>query len=139
LTKLQNSNELLELIENRKETFVTKITLSGSYIYIIKYISMIELLKKLLGIRPKINFQAYIKQGATVVDVRTPAEFNQGHLSGAINLPLQTLASNLTHLKKDQMIITCCASGMRSNAAKRLLKIHGFLNVHNGGTWISLR
>jgi rhodanese-related sulfurtransferase len=49
------------------------------------------------------------------------------------------LNSNLNKLKKDDVIITCCASGMRSGAAKRLLKGQGFMNVHNGGTWMNLR
>ncbi|MHA8067004.1 rhodanese-like domain-containing protein [Aquirufa sp. ROCK2-A2] len=100
---------------------------------------MLTLLKKIFGIGPKVDFRELIKNGAKVVDVRTPAEFNQGHLSGAMNLPLQTLTSQLGKLKKDQIIITCCASGMRSAAAKSLLKGQGFENVHNGGTWMSLR
>ncbi len=100
---------------------------------------MLELIKKIIGLGPKVDFQALMKEGAKVVDVRTPAEFKQGHLTGAINLPLQTLPTELNKLKKDQVIITCCASGMRSGAAKRLLKNQGFQNVHNGGTWVSLR
>jgi rhodanese-related sulfurtransferase len=100
---------------------------------------MLELLKKIFGIGPKVDYKELITKGAKVVDVRTSAEFNQGHLSGAINLPLQTLPSQLSKLKKEQVIITCCASGMRSGAAKRLLKSQGFKNVHNGGTWMSLR
>lgn len=100
---------------------------------------MLELIKKIIGLGPKVDFQALMKEGAKVVDVRTRAEFKQGHLTGAINLPLQTLPTELNKLKKDQVIITCCASGMRSGAAKRLLKNQGFQNVHNGGTWMSLR
>ncbi len=100
---------------------------------------MFELLKKIFGIGPKLDYKDLIKKGAKVVDVRTPAEFNQGHLSGAINLPLQSLSSQLGKLEKEQVIITCCASGMRSGAAKRLLKNQGFEHVHNGGTWMSLR
>jgi phage shock protein E len=100
---------------------------------------MLELLKKIFGIGPKVDYKELINKGAKVVDVRTAAEFNQGHLSGAINLPLQTLSSQLSKLKKEQVIITCCASGMRSGAAKRLLKSQGYENVHNGGTWMSLR
>ncbi len=99
---------------------------------------MLEILKQIFGLGPKIDLQALIAQGAKIVDVRTPAEFKQGHAKGAINMPLQTLASNLNKLKKDEVIITCCASGMRSGAAKRLLKGQGFQNVHNGGTWMNL-
>lgn len=100
---------------------------------------MLNLLKKLLGFGPSVDVKELIRQGAKIVDVRTPSEFKQGSIKGAINLPLQTLNSNTSKLKKDDVIITCCASGMRSSAAKRLLKSQGFTNVHNGGSWMNLR
>lgn len=99
---------------------------------------MLSVIKKIFGFGPSVNLQDLIKQGAKIVDVRTPAEFKQGHVKGAMNLPLQTLSSHLNKLNKDEVIITCCASGMRSGAAKRLLKSQGFGNVHNGGSWTNL-
>ncbi|CAM3902472.1 rhodanese-like domain-containing protein [Aquirufa aurantiipilula] len=99
---------------------------------------MLEFLKNLLGFGPKVDLATLIKAGAKIVDVRTPAEYQQGHVKGSLNLPLQTLPNNLSKLKKEDIIITCCASGMRSGAAKRLLKSYGFQHVHNGGTWKSL-
>ena len=42
-------------------------------------------------------------------------------------------------LDKNKPVITCCASGMRSGAAKNFLKSNGFKEVYNGGSWISLR
>jgi rhodanese-related sulfurtransferase len=100
---------------------------------------MIELIKNLLGFGPKVNMKELIASGALVVDVRTPAEYKDGHVKGAINLPLQTLGNNLNKLKKDQVIITCCRSGSRSGMAKRMLKANGFEQVHNGGPWTNLR
>ncbi len=100
---------------------------------------MIELIKNLLGFGPKINMKELMASGALVVDVRTPAEYKDGHVKGAINLPLQTLGNNLNKLKKDQVIITCCRSGSRSGMAKRMLKANGFEQVHNGGAWTSLK
>ena len=100
---------------------------------------MVELLKNLFGFGPKVDYKALLADGATLVDVRTPAEFKDGHIKGAINLPLQTLGSNLNKLKKDQVIITCCRSGSRSGMAKRMLKAKGFELVHNGGAWTSLK
>ncbi|RXK47642.1 rhodanese-like domain-containing protein [Aquirufa rosea] len=100
---------------------------------------MLGFIKNLLGLGPKVDVKALIKSGAKVVDVRTPAEYRQGHVKGSINIPLQTISSQLSKLKKEDTIITCCASGMRSGAAKRVLKSHGFENVHNGGTWMSLQ
>ena len=100
---------------------------------------MIELIKNLLGFGPKINIKELMASGALVIDVRTPAEYKDGHVKGAINLPLQTLGNNLNKLKKDQVIITCCRSGSRSGMAKRMLKANGFEQVHNGGAWTSLK
>jgi rhodanese-related sulfurtransferase len=100
---------------------------------------MLALLKNLFGFGPKIDYKALLADGATLVDVRTPSEFRDGHIKGAINLPLQTLGSNLNKLNKDQVIITCCRSGSRSGMAKRMLKANGFEQVHNGGAWTNLR
>ena len=100
---------------------------------------MLTLLKNLLGIGPKVDLNELMANGAIVVDVRTPAEFKDGHVKGSINLPLQTLNANLNKLKKDQVIITCCRTGSRSGMAKRMLKTKGFEQVHNGGAWTSLK
>lgn len=100
---------------------------------------MIDLIKNLLGFGPKVDYNSLIAEGATLVDVRTPAEFKDGHIKGAINLPLQTLGSNMNKLKKDQVIITCCRSGSRSGMARRQLQAAGFTQVYNGGAWTILR
>ncbi len=100
---------------------------------------MIRILKKLFGIGPKVDVKALFKNGATIVDVRSKAEYQAGHLKGSINIPLDTLSHQLSQLKKDKAIITCCASGMRSASAKSLLKSNGFSEVHNGGGWLSLQ
>jgi rhodanese-related sulfurtransferase len=100
---------------------------------------MLQLLKKLIGIGPKADFTALLKKGATIVDVRSKAEYQGGHIKGSINIPLDTLGHHLSQLKKDNAIITCCASGMRSAAAKNMLKANGFTQVHNGGGWQRLQ
>jgi rhodanese-related sulfurtransferase len=73
------------------------------------------------------------------VDVRTPAEYKDGHVKGSINLPLQTLASQMNKLKKDQVIIMCCRSGSRSGMARRQLQAAGFTQVYNGGPWNTIK
>ena len=100
---------------------------------------MIALIKKLFRIGPKINVKELIASGAIVVDVRTPTEFKDGHMKGALNFPLQNLTSQMNKLKKEQVIVTCCRSGSRSGMAKRMLKSNGFLHVYNGGPWTNLR
>jgi len=101
---------------------------------------MLETLKKLLGIEPKADIAELLKNGATILDVRTKGEFTTGHIRGSINIPVEKLAGNINKLKgKNNPIITCCASGSRSASAKGILTTHGFTNVHNGGSWLSLR
>lgn len=95
-------------------------------------------LSKIFGGGPKVDLKDLVKQGAMIVDVRTPAEFQGGHIKGSINIPLQSLDKNLSKLKKDKPVITCCASGMRSSSAKSILKSKGF-DAHNGGGWASLQ
>ncbi|MFD3394067.1 rhodanese-like domain-containing protein [Aquirufa sp. OSTEICH-129V] len=100
---------------------------------------MLQFIQNILGIGPKVDITALIAQGATVVDVRTPAEYKDGHVKGSINLPLQTLGSQMNKLKKDQVIVTCCRSGSRSGMARRQLQAAGFTQVYNGGPWNSIK
>jgi phage shock protein E len=75
-----------------------------------------------------------LQAGARVVDVRTPAEFNDGSYPGAINIPLALLPLRLQELEpKDKPIVLFCASGARSAQGARLLKQAGFTDVVNGG------
>lgn len=100
---------------------------------------MINTLKKIFGIGPKVDYADLVKQGAVILDVRSPGEYKQGHIKGSINAPLNDLSRYIPKLKKDATIITCCASGMRSASAKSILKSSGFAQVHNGGGWSSLQ
>lgn len=99
---------------------------------------MLEQIKSLLGLGPKVDYKELVKGGAIIVDVRTKGEFQSGSIKGSLNIPVQNLQNNLGRLNKDKTIITCCASGMRSGSAKRILKSSGFKEVHNGGGWMSL-
>jgi phage shock protein E len=101
---------------------------------------MFDTIKNLFGAGPKVDFAALVKQKAIIVDVRTKNEYAGGHIKGSINIPLDSLSSGLSKLKdKNKPVITCCASGMRSSAAKNILKSHGFTEVYNGGGWNSLQ
>lgn len=100
---------------------------------------MIQLLKNIFGITPKVDFKALMLNGAQIIDVRSQGEFQGGHIRGSVNIPLQNLQNNLAKIKKNKPVITCCASGMRSASAKGILKSNGFTEVHNGGGWMSLQ
>ncbi|MCZ2140626.1 MAG: rhodanese-like domain-containing protein [Bacteroidia bacterium] len=94
--------------------------------------------KRLFNLGPQVDLAELVKNGAYIVDVRTKGEFDSGHIKGSLNIPLQSLEQNLGKLKKDKVIITCCASGMRSSSARGFLKSKGY-EVYNGGGWMSLR
>jgi len=99
---------------------------------------MFSFLKKLFSSQPQADLGELIKKGATIIDVRSKGEFQGGHLKGSINIPLKNLSENISKIKKDKPVITCCASGARSSAAKSILKANGF-EVYNAGPWTNLR
>ena len=70
---------------------------------------------------------------AVILDVRSMAEFKDGHIVNAVNIPLNGLGNNLKQLEKhrDRPIVAVCRSGSRSGAACRTLRKHGFENVKN--------
>lgn len=76
-----------------------------------------------------------------ILDVRTPEEFKEGYIEGAILIPLAELESRLYEIPKDKPIIVYCRSGRRSASAEDILVKNGFREVYNmkGGitAWIS--
>jgi rhodanese-related sulfurtransferase len=99
---------------------------------------MFDFLKKLTGSGPAVDFTELRRRGAQIVDVRSPDEYRGGHINGSMNLPLPQLERHLGKLRKNKPVITCCASGMRSASAKRVLEENGFAEVVNGGGWAGL-
>jgi rhodanese-related sulfurtransferase/glyoxylase-like metal-dependent hydrolase (beta-lactamase superfamily II) len=73
----------------------------------------------------------YLKQPQVVADVRKPAEFADGHLAGALNLPLDYINENMHELPKDQPVYVHCAGGYRSVIASSILKARGWDNLVN--------
>lgn len=100
---------------------------------------MFSFFTKLFNSGSKVDLKELIANKAIIIDVRTKAEYQNGHIKGSMNIPLQSLNTQLSKLKKDKTIITCCASGSRSSVAKSILKSNGFTDVHNGGSWTRLR
>ena len=101
---------------------------------------MLEAIKNIFGLGTKTDYSELVKQGAIILDVRSKDEFSGGHIKNSINIPVNQLNNNLSKLKnKDKCIICCCASGMRSGTAKRILESKGYKAVFNGGGWNSLQ
>lgn len=82
-----------------------------------------------------IDFKQLIIDGAFLVDVRTEAEFAEGHVKGSTNIPLHTIPYEIERFKNKSNIIVFCRSGGRSSQAKAYLDVNGIENVINGGTW----
>jgi phage shock protein E len=76
---------------------------------------------------------AKLEAGATVLDVRSEAEFRGGAYRGAINVPLQVLSSKLDRIPRNRPVVVYCASGARSAAAVRILEKAGYADVMNAG------
>lgn len=100
---------------------------------------MLEQIKSMFGLGPKVDYNALLQQGAVIVDVRTKAEFQSGHIKGSINIPLNNLSNHYSKLDKNKAVITCCASGIRSAQGKSILQANGFKEVYNGGGWYGLQ
>ena len=85
------------------------------------------------------DYRNMLSNGGVIIDVRSEGEFYSGHIENSLNIPLGDLASKLDQFEdKDQPIITCCASGMRSAGAAKIFSAKGYTNVVNGGGWSSL-
>jgi rhodanese-related sulfurtransferase len=88
-----------------------------------------------MGAADTTDLSEIIKDGAVLVDVRTPLEFQGGSVKGAINIPLDEIKNHITKLKNKKAIVVFCRSGARSAQAKAILERNGVTNVYNGGPW----
>jgi phage shock protein E len=98
-------------------------------------IVMFGLFKKLFAGPDNTQLATVLKQGAYLVDVRSPGEFSAGSVKGAINIPLNLLAQKWQQLKGKQRIVVFCQSGNRSSQAKRILEQQGLASITDGGGW----
>ncbi len=87
------------------------------------------------GFLPVDEASALMDQGALVVDVRTPGEWEEGHCEASVLLPLNELPSRFEELPKDKVLLMVCRSGGRSEQATLFLKSMGYGAVHNLGPW----
>lgn len=92
---------------------------------------------------PSTEVQAWalIEQGALLIDVRTPQEYNQGHLENALLIPHNQLADRIGELGDDKTreIVLYCRSGGRAGKAEAILRQQGFNNVLNAGGYQDMK
>ena len=87
--------------------------------------------------RPDINqgVEEYrAREGAVLLDVRTPEEYAEGHIPGSVNIPLQSIDKVASALAdKTKTVFVYCRSGARSSQAVAFMKQMGYTEVHNIG------
>ena len=82
--------------------------------------------------------EIYETKEVTLVDVRTPLEFQEGTIAGAINIPMNEVVAKLYELKKMEPLVVFCRSGNRSEQVMHYLRNQGVVEVWNGGGWVEL-
>lgn len=83
------------------------------------------------------QFKAMDKDDYILLDVRTEEEFENGHVHGAVNIPVDSLRDRLHELDKEKAIIEYCQVGLRGYIASRILKQNGFKAVNITGGYKS--
>lgn len=75
--------------------------------------------------------EIYKRQDALIIDVRTPEEYKEKHIEGAINIPMYEI-DNLKNeiIDKDMVILLYCSAGKRSKIVKEILMQNGYRNVY---------
>lgn len=92
----------------------------------------------MFGIFKKTDYKKLLDGGAVIIDVRSKSEFASGAVPGSENIPLGSLPGRIKQIKSLEVpVITVCASGMRSGAAKGQLKAAG-IDAYNGGPWTKM-
>lgn len=69
------------------------------------------------------------REGIFLMDVRTPGEFEGGHLEGAINISVDTIPARLAEIPQDKTLVVYCEHGSRSKLAAAYLANHGYSTV----------
>lgn len=94
------------------------------------------------GLMPLADWSALGRDGALVVDVREPSEFDAGHIPGAVSLPLSELRGRYRELPVERPLALCCGVGQRAYYAARFLLQNGYRAANLSGgyaTYTALR
>ncbi len=115
-----------------KPAYMTLVT----WIVIVGAVAAFLLVKRLTQVNPAIA-REWLSKGALVIDVRSEAEFQERHLPGAINIPLNRLGGEIGQhaANKEQPLLLHCLSGVRSGMGVSTLKKLGYQHVSNLGSY----
>ena len=118
----------LEFMQQQWPLFVALVIIVLSLIY--SYVG-----DRLMGYRSVDPNQAtrLINDGAALLDVRTEAEYKNGHIANAVNIPISQLKRRLDKLNvsKADLVVVYCQSGSRSGRACALLAKNGYEKAYN--------
>lgn len=94
------------------------------------------MLIKIFGRIPATRAKLLLKQGAKLLDVRSPEEFASGNLNGAMNVPYREVADRIAAITPDKSVpvLVYCRSGGRSGIAASTLKRLGYRRAFNLGS-----
>jgi len=96
---------------------------------------MFDFLKKLVGPAEEADLSEVLKRDPMIIDVRSPFEYEQGHIQRSVNIPVNELKKKLGDIKRSgSPVIVVCRSGARSKMAAEFLQQAG-VEVYNGGPW----
>lgn len=96
-----------------------------------KKLRFFEKRKKIKRSIKEISFEDVKLKEYFIIDVRSKKEYQEGHLDGAINIPLFSIKKNIEKINKNKKILVYCQSGVRSKRALKALQELGFENVYN--------
>ena len=79
------------------------------------------------------ELKQFQNEGATIIDVRSSPEYQEGHIDGAISIPEYEMKKKVENVlkNKEAPIVVYCSSGGRSKKAQKLLRKLGYENVYN--------
>lgn len=120
---------------NNSRNFKIYVVIVLLYAVLFMILFPINYVKAYKDITPKEVLKMLSSKETVLIDVRTPQEYESGHIKNAINFPLQILKQEMekNNISKDVPIILYCQSGIRSKNASKLLEELGYKDVYNLG------
>lgn len=134
-------------MQEKVQEVIAKVMLTLSYLVPVVFVAMLALLISCAGqapttssgptipsytdVTPEEAYEMISQQEVMVLDVRTQEEYNSGHISNALLIPVSELESRLHELSPSDHILVYCRSGHRSEEAAHILVASDFIHVYN--------